>query len=281
MYFSRTAAESSNSQSSQSAPNTARRPANVLTTAPSTPTPTSASRRSSLITSKLVPPSGSSFRLSSRSDAHGGGSPRPSTTPESDHGLDDKRPTSTAGGVSMLASKSYDRDLSKTYDRDSSKFFDRESSKAYDRESSKSCDRESSKSYDRESLKSYDRESLKSYDRNSSKSYDRDSDRVRADGDSDSDTLRSDPVPFMNRSRSVRTSDSMPSEYARRQAHLISNLGAKEDDATLNWNGARSYSSRRSSTFDFPLDNSLGRSHSFSGLHLKDEYLCNTFTCIL
>jgi katanin p80 WD40 repeat-containing subunit B1 len=41
-------------------------------------------------------------------------------------------------------------------------------------------------------------------------------------------------------------------------------LGAKEDDATLNWNGARSYSSRKSSSFDVPLDNSLGRSHSFS-----------------
>ncbi|KAG0554292.1 hypothetical protein KC19_12G080100 [Ceratodon purpureus] len=288
------AAESSNSQPPQSAPNSARRPANVLTTVPSTPTPTLASRRSSLATPKVAPSSGGSFRLSSRSDAHGGGSPRPSTAPESDHGLDDTRPTSTAGGVSMSTSKFYDRDSSKTFDRESSKFHDRDSSKfhdrdsvkfhvrdsskfhdrdspkTFDREPSKSYDREPSKSYDREPSKSYDREPSKSYDREPSKSYDRDSDRVRGDGggDGDSDSLRTEPVPHMNRSRSARTSDAtgrgMPSEYARRQAHLISHLGDKEDDATLNWNGARSYSSRKSPSFDVPLDNSLGRSHSFS-----------------
>jgi hypothetical protein len=247
---SHTVAESSNSQPSQSAPNTARRPANALSTVPSTTTPTVSSRRSSLITPKAAPSSGSSFRLSSRSDAHGAGSPRPSTALGSDHGLDDTRPTSTAGGVSMS----------------SSKFHDRDSSKAYDRESSKS------------------------YDRDSSKSHDRDSDRVRGDGDGDSDSLRTDPVPHFNRSRSARTSDStghgLQSDYARRQAHVMSHLGAKEDDATLNWNGARSYSSRRSSSFDVPLDNSLGRSHSFSGLHLEyEDIFCSldldTLCCIL
>jgi hypothetical protein len=271
---SHTVAERSNSQPSQSAPNTARRPANALSTVPSTTTPTVSSRRSSLITPKAAPSSGSSFRLSSRSDAHGAGSPRPSTALGSDHGLDDTRPTSTAGGVSMSASKSYDRDSSKTFDRDSSKFHDRDSSKFHDRDSSKA----------------YDRESSKSYDRDSSKSHDRDSDRVRGDGDGDSDSLRTDPVPHFNRSRSARTSDStghgLQSDYARRQAHVMSHLGAKEDDATLNWNGARSYSSRRSSSFDVPLDNSLGRSHSFSGLHLEyEDIFCSldldTLCCIL
>jgi hypothetical protein len=263
---SHTVAESSNSQPSQSAPNTARRPANALSTVPSTTTPTVSSRRSSLITPKAAPSSGSSFRLSSRSDAHGAGSPRPSTALGSDHGLDDTRPTSTAG---MSASKSYDRDSSKTFDRDSSKFHDRDSSKFHDRDSSKA----------------YDRESSKSYDRDSSKSHDRDSDRVRGDGDGDSDSLRTDPVPHFNRSRSARTSDStghgLQSDYARRQAHVMSHLGAKEDDATLNWNGAR-----RSSSFDVPLDNSLGRSHSFSGLHLEyEDIFCSldldTLCCIL
>ncbi|KAG0582551.1 hypothetical protein M758_3G068100 [Ceratodon purpureus] len=201
------AAESSNSQPSQSAPNSARRPTNVLTTVPSTPTPSMAPRRSSLTTPKLVTPSGSSFRLSTRSDAHAGVNPRPSTAPDSDHGLDDTRPTSTAGEASMSASKSYDRAL----------------------------------------------------------------ENVRGGGEGDSDTFRIDPVPHVSRSSSAkdnfRSSDSSgqghTSQYASKSS-LHSHLGTKEDDATLNWNGARSYSSRRSSSFDVPLDNSLGRSQSFS-----------------
>jgi hypothetical protein len=171
----------------------------------------------------------SGFRLSHRSDAHGGGSPRPSTAPESDHGLDDTvRPTPTSGVVSMSASKSYDRDL----------------------------------------------------------------DNVRGDGDDDggaSDTSRIDPITHVSRSSpakdrsspakdrsspakdSFRSSDSSghgltTSQHASKPS-LHSHLGTKEDTATLNWNGARSYSSRRSSSFDVPLDNSLGRSHSFSGLY--------------
>lgn len=218
-----TAAEISNSQPTQSAPNSARRPINVVTSVPSAPTPASTTRRSSLTAAKLATPGGSSFRMSSRSDAHRGGSPRPSTAPDSDHGMDDSRPTTAAGGASM-STKSYDRDSSKFHDRDSSKF------------------------------------------------HDRDSDRVRGDGGGDSDTFRIDPIPHMNRSSSARSSDGgghgLPSQFASRP-NSISHLGTKEDDATLNWNGARSYSSRKSASFDVPLDNSLGRSHSFSGLHLK------------
>ena len=170
-----------------------------------------ASRRSSIATPRLITSSGSSFRLSSRSDAHAGGSPRPSTAPDSDHGLDDTRPTSTAGGVSTSASKSQDSDL----------------------------------------------------------------DNVLC-GDGDSDTFRIDPVPHVSRSSSAkdnfRSLDSSghghTSQYAGKSS-VHSNLGTKEEDATLNWNGARSYSSRRSSSFDVPLDNSLGRSQSFSGLLFK------------
>jgi len=166
--------------------------------------------------------SSSGFRLSSRADAHAGGSPRPSTAPDSDHGLDDARPTSTTGVVSMSASKSYDRDL----------------------------------------------------------------DNVRGDGDNDGDgdTSRIDPIPHVSRSSSTkdsfRGSDSsghgLTSQHASKPS-LHSHLGTKEDNATLNWNGARSHSSRRSSSFDGPLENSLGRSHSFSGL-----YFCakNISSCV-
>lgn len=174
-----------------------------------------ASRRSSITTPKLVTSSG--FRLSSRSDAHAGGSPRPSTAPDSDRRLDDTRPTSTTGVVSMSASKSYDRAL----------------------------------------------------------------DSVRGDGDDDGDgdTFRIDPIPLASRSSSAkdsfRSSDSSghgaTSQHASKPS-LQPHLGTKEDNATLNWNGARSYSSRRSSSFDGPVDNSLGRSHSFSGLFFLCRY---------
>jgi hypothetical protein len=116
-----------------------------------------------------------------------------------------------------------------------------------------------------------------------SKSYDLDLDNVRGGGEGDSDTFRIDSVPHVNRSSSAkdnfRSSDNSgqghTSQYISKPS-LHSHLGAKEDDATLNWNGARSYSSRRSSSFDIPLDNSLGRSHSFSGLLLKAENsFCN------
>lgn len=202
-------AESSNSQPIQSAPNSGRRPASVLTTAPSTPAPTLPSRRGSLATPKLGTPSGSSFRLSSRSDVHVGGTPRPSTAPDSDHGLDDTRTTSTTGVVTMPASKSYDSE----------------------------------------------RDSVR---------------RGGGGGGGNIDTFRIDPIPHVSRSSSTkesfRSSDSsghgLTSQYASKPS-LHPHLGTKEEDATLNWNSARSYSSR-SASFGVPLDNSLGRSHSFS-----------------
>lgn len=166
----------------------------------------------------------SGFRLSSRADAHAGGSPRPSTAPDSDHGLDDTRPTSSSGVVSMSASKSCDHDL----------------------------------------------------------------DNVRGDGgdEGDGDTSRIDPpIPHVSRSNSskesFRGSDSsgygLTSQHASKPG-LHSHLGTKEDNATLNWNGARSHSSRRSSSFDVPLDNSLGRSHSFSGLYFCTK---NISSCVV
>ncbi|XP_024357566.1 katanin p80 WD40 repeat-containing subunit B1 homolog KTN80.4 isoform X2 [Physcomitrium patens] len=197
------AKETSSSHPPQTAPNSGRRPANILTTVPATPTPTIASRRSSIAAPKATPPSASSFRFSSRSDANAGGSPRLSTASDCEPGLDDTRPTVTAGGVSMSTSKSHDRDL----------------------------------------------------------------DNVDGNGDGASDAFRTDPIPHVNRSSSARRPDSSghgsASQYGSR-SNLISHLGTKEDDATVNWNGSRSYSSRRSSSFDVPLDNNLGRSHSFS-----------------
>jgi hypothetical protein len=47
---------------------------------------------------------------------------------------------------------------------------------------------------------------------------------------------------------------------------MKAHAGIKEDDISIHWNGARSASYRRSASFDIPLDNSLGRSQSFSGV---------------
>lgn len=218
------AAESSNSQPSQTTPTTAgRRPANVLTTVSTSPGPTFASRRSSITTPKLVTSSG--FRLSTRSEAYQGGSPRPATAPDCDHGLDDTvRPTASSGVVSMSASKSYDRDV----------------------------------------------------------------DIVRGDGDDERDgnpdSSKVDPVvPQPSRPSSAKESlrSSESSGHGPTTSQRASkpgphpHLGTKEENPTLNWNGPRSFSSRRSPSFDVPSDNNMGRSHSFSGLYLRLVLYCN------
>lgn len=198
------AAESGTSQSCPTAPHSGRRPANVLTTTPSsTVTPSVPIRRSSLTTSRV--PSINTSKPPSRADTLGGGSPRPVTAPNTSHGLDATRPNSSAGVLSAT----------------------------------------------------------NSHDFNSDSSH----------GDTEADAPRIESTVQQNRAGPTkdtsRSADSgsaaLASNYFTKPT-MKAHAGIKEDDISIHWNGARSASYRRSASFDIPLDNSLGRSQSFSGV---------------
>jgi hypothetical protein len=198
------AAESGTSQSCPTAPHSGRRPANVLTTTPSsTVTPSVPIRRSSLTTSRV--PSINTSKPPTRADTLGGGSPRPVTAPNTSHGLDASRPNSSAGVLSAT----------------------------------------------------------NSHDFNSDSSH----------GDTEADAPRIESTVQQNRAGPTKdTSRSADSGSAALASNYFSkptmkaHAGIKEDDISIHWNGARSASYRRSASFDIPLDNSLGRSQSFSGV---------------
>lgn len=103
------------------------------------------------------------------------------------------------------------------------------------------------------------------------KSEDRNPEALR--GDAGADALRIDPVVHVNRTGPAKGSFDSADRTGlglmfQRTAKLSDTHGGnKEEDTGVNWNGSRNY--RRSSSFDVPMDNSLGRFQSFSGSHMQ------------